>query len=411
MGHRIRVSVIIATYNSADLLADTLRYLVRQTIPTNEFEVIVGDDGSTDHTAEVVRSFAGTLQVKYVFQEDRGFRAAAARNAAARLAVGSLLITLDTGSMVGPEFLAAHLAAHEGGESRRAVIGLSYGYNPEVPMAGVDELLAQMSPETAVEQFRDLPDFQDIRQSYFADCEMDLSRRLVAWQAFWTLNSSVRTDDFRRVGGFEEKFEGWGGEDMELALRLQRAGLTIEIAPDAWVVVAPHDRDHKANYDALFANMRMFLSKFPEPVVEMGLGVMLDKGEFWAWEQTYRELLDWRQQTGGLSVSDEIARALADVPADESVAIIGCGAELPATVTSAILVDFDDQLLDRAVRSGDHSGYHAVGLHTLLADDSVDTVVITSRMAGLWGTWGAEILAEADRIGRRTISYAGPATS
>ncbi|MGC4876006.1 glycosyltransferase [Micromonospora sp. DT43] len=411
MGRRIRVSVIIATYNQADLLAETLRYLVRQTIPTDEFEVIIGDDGSTDRTAEVARSFADTLQVKYVFQEDRGFRAAAARNAAIRLAAGALLVTLDTGSMVGPEFLAAHLAAHEGGESRRAVIGLSYGYNPEVPTARVDELLAQMLPETAVERFRDLPEFQDVRQSYFADCDMDLSRRLVAWQAFWTLNASVRTDDFRRVGGFEEKFEGWGGEDMELALRLQRGGLTIEVAPDAWVVVAPHERDHKANVDALFVNMRMFLSKFPEPMVELGLAVMLDKGEFWAWEQSYRELLDWRKQAGGLSVADEIAKTLADVPADESVAIIGCGAELPEVVSGAVLVDFDDQLLGRAVRSGNHSGYHAVGVHTLLADDSVDTVVITSRMAGMWGTWSAEILAEADRIGRRTISYAGPVSS
>ena len=409
MGHRIRVSVIIATYNSADLLADTLRHLARQTIPTDEFEVIVGDDGSSDSTAEVVRSFAGTLQVKYVFQEDRGFRAAAARNAAARLAAGALLVTLDTGSMVGPGFLAAHLAAHEGGESRRAVIGLSYGYNPEVPTARVDELLAEMLPETAVERFRDRPEFQDVRQSYLTDCDMDLSRRLVAWQAFWTLNASVRTDDFRRVGGFEEKFEGWGGEDMELALRLQRAGLSIEVAPEAWVVVAPHERDHKANFDALFVNMRMFLSKFPEPLVELGLGVMLDKGEFWHWEQTYQELLDWQRQAGGLSVGDEIAKAMADVPDDESVAIIGCGADVPATMTGAILVDFDDHLLERAVRAGDHSGYHAVGLHTLLADDSVDTVVITSRMAGLWATWSAEILAEADRIGRRTISYAGSA--
>ncbi|WP_435210026.1 glycosyltransferase [Micromonospora sp. bgisy143] len=411
MGHRIRVSVIIATYNQADLLAETLRHLARQTLPTDEFEVIVGDDGSSDHTTEVVRSFADTLQVKYVFQEDRGFRAAAARNAAARLAAGALLVTLDTGSMVGPDFLTAHLAAHAGGDGRRAVMGLSYGYTPDEPKQEVQELLAQMLPETAVERFRDMPDFQDVRQSYFADCELDLSRRRVAWQAFWTLNSSMRTDDFRRVGGFEEKFQGWGGEDMELALRLLRAGLTLHVAPEAWVVVAPHDRDPAANLEALFANMRMFLAKFPEPVVELGLGVMLDKGDFWGWERTYSELLDWQQRVRDLSVRDEIAKALVDVPADESVAVIGCGADVPTTMAGAVLVDFDEELLARAVRSGDHSGYHAVGLHTLLADDSVDTVVITSRMTGLWATWSAEILAEADRIGRRTVSYAAPAAS
>ncbi|MCF0093059.1 glycosyltransferase [Micromonospora sp. MH99] len=411
MGHRRRASVIIATYNSADLLSETLRQLARQTIPTDDFEVIVGDDGSTDHTAEVVRSYADLLHIKYFFQEDQGFRVASARNGAARMAVGALLVILDTGSMVGPEFLAAHLAAHEGGESRRAVVGPSYGYNPDVPMVGVDELLAQMPPELVVERYRHLPEFQDVRQPYFVGCDMDLRKRSIPWQAFWTGNCSIRMDDFRRVGAFEERFQGWGGEDMELGFRLHRAGLTIELATEAWAVVAPHDRDHKANFDELFANMRLFLSKFPEPAVEMGLAVMVEKGEFWQWEPMYLELLDWQQRARGLSVSDEIADALMDVPDGEAVTIIGCGGELPASLTGATVVDFDHELLERAVRSGDHSGYHALGLATTLSDDSAGTVVITSRMAGLWATWGPEILAEAGRIGRRTISYASPVTA
>ena len=404
MTHRPLVSVVIATYNSDDLLAETLRHLTRQTIPADAFEVIVGDDGSSDRTAEVVRSFAGTLTVKYVFQEDRGFRAGAARNAAAALAAGGLLVILDTGSMAGPGFLAAHLAAHKSAGGRRAVLGYGYGYDPDTPMPGVDDLLAEMTPEAAVERFGARTEFQDARQSYFT--EIDPVDRLVAWQAFWTLNCSIRTDDFRRVGGFEEVFHGWGGEDIELGFRLRRAGVTIEVAPDAWVVVAPHDRDQAANYEALFANMRRFLRKSPEPVVEMGYAMMTDKADFWSWEQTYRELVDWQHEAGGRRVGDEIAEAVADGPEGGTVAIVGCGAELPASLTGGVLLDFDRQLLDRALQSGDHSGYHAVGLHTTLADDSVDTVIITSRMSGLWATWSTEIRAEADRIGRRTVSYA-----
>ncbi|WP_435210024.1 glycosyltransferase [Micromonospora sp. bgisy143] len=408
MGHRRRVSVIIATYNSADLLAETLRQLTRQTIPRDDFEVIVGDDGSTDHTAEVVRSFADVLHIGYVFQEDRGFRVASARNGAARTAVGALLVILDTGSMVGPDFLAAHLAAHSGDEPR-AVIGPSYGYNPEVPMLGVDELLAQLPPEGVVERYRHLPEFQDVRQPYFVGCQMDLSRRTIPWKAFWTGNCSIRTDDFRRLGAFEERFEGWGGEDMELGYRLHQAGLAITLAMEAWAVVAPHERDHKANFDELFANMRMFLAKFPVPVVEMGLTVMVETGQFWQWEPMYLELLDWQQRARDVDVRDEIAAALADLPDGEAVTVIGCGGALPATLTGATLVDFDEELLDRAVRSGDHSGYHAIGLRTMLADGSAGTVVVTSRMAGLWDSWGPQILAEAARVGHRTISYAGPA--
>jgi len=57
--------------------------------------------------------------------------------------------------------------------------------------------------------------------------------------------------------------------------------------------------------------------------------------------------------------------------------------------------------VDAATRDGRHSGRHAIGLRTTLPDQSVDRVLITSRLAGLWPRWGAEILAEARRIGRK----------
>jgi hypothetical protein len=72
---------------------------------------------------------------------------------------------------------------------------------------------------------------------------------------------------------------------------------------------------------------------------------------------------------------------------------------VPAT-TSRVLFDFDRAVLDRALADGRHQGHHAIGLRTPLADGSVDRVLITSRLAGLWGRWGDDVLAEALRIGR-----------
>ncbi|GAI94262.1 unnamed protein product, partial [marine sediment metagenome] len=47
------VSIIIPTYNRKDSLRETLTSLVQQTWPTDCFEVIVVDDGSTDGTEKV----------------------------------------------------------------------------------------------------------------------------------------------------------------------------------------------------------------------------------------------------------------------------------------------------------------------------------------------------------------------
>jgi GT2 family glycosyltransferase len=402
----LRVSVIIPTYNQSELLAETLHNLARQNLPADRYEVVVADDGSTDDTASVVRSFAGRLAVKYHVQQDLGFRVAAARNGGARLASAPLLVFLDTGSMVGPEFLARHLAAHRDPPSGRAVVGLSYGYNPEAPLEGVDVALLAESPEAVVARYGNDPEFQDIRYPDFLACGFDLGRRAVPWMLFWTGNCSVSAADFWRVGGFDEDFRGWGGEDIELGYRLYQAGVSLDLAPDIWAVVAPHDRDTSANDEALKTNVTRFLTKAPEPIVEIGWGVVA-KYLMMPWESEYQALLDWQEKTRDLSVADEIATMMARVPPGERIAIFGCGGSVPAQLRPAVLVDFDEELLGAAVRDGDHTGHHAVGIRTTLPDHAVDAVIVTSRLAGLWETWGELIQQEAARIGRRTLTFGG----
>jgi GT2 family glycosyltransferase len=398
-----RISVVIPTYNHSELLAQTLHNLTRQDLPTSRYEVVVADDGSADDTRDVVRSFAGRLRIGYHFQEDLGFRAAAARNGGARVASAPLLAFLDTGSMVGPSFVSRHLAAHDGGPSGRAVLGLSYGYNPEDPIEGVDEALLTNTPEAVVARYGDDPAFQDIRHPDFVDCGFDLDRRAVPWMLFWTGNCSVAAADFWRVGGFDEDFNGWGGEDIDLGFRLHRAGLRLRLAPDIWAVVAPHDRDTSANDEALKTNVTRFLHKFPEPIVEIGWGVVA-KYLIMPWEMEYRRLLDWQEKVHDLDVADEIAALARDVRPGERVAVLGCGSRVPADLGTAVLVEFDEQQLRAASTGTHHIGHHAVGIRTVLPDRAVDTVLVTSRLAGLWETWGDLIRQEAARIGRRTLT-------
>lgn len=67
-------SVVIPTYNREDLLKECLQSLSNQSFKA--FEVLVCDDGSTDNTAEVVKSFLGQLDVRHLVQENSGGPAA-----------------------------------------------------------------------------------------------------------------------------------------------------------------------------------------------------------------------------------------------------------------------------------------------------------------------------------------------
>lgn len=66
-----RVSVIIPTYNRADLLKEALESVVTQSY--TDYEVIVVDDGSTDDTKNVVENISkGQSNIRYIYQKKSG---------------------------------------------------------------------------------------------------------------------------------------------------------------------------------------------------------------------------------------------------------------------------------------------------------------------------------------------------
>ncbi|WP_214104006.1 glycosyltransferase [Acrocarpospora catenulata] len=389
---RRRVSVIIPTYNRSEILRETLHQLTRQSIPVDDFEVIVADDGSTDQTKAVVDSFAGRLHMKYHWQEDLGFRAGHARNAGARLAVGNLLVFLDTGAMAGPDFLRDHLAEHDAG--RKGVIGYAYGYNPDDPLDEIGAVMAQMPPEQVVAHYAGRSGFLDIRHGWYEKCGFDLSRLTIPWMMAFSINMSVRARDFHEVGGFDEGFDRWGAEDMHLGYKLLKHGVPLALSRTAWVVEFPHERDRESGMQEVSINLRYFLRMHPEPAVEL-LALLIPRILFWTCDDEFRAILDWEASVRDLDVSPELARAAAEIAPSDRIAVIGAGGSVPTGLPQAELFDFDAEL---AARSGAH---HLMGLLTPLGSQSVDTVVFTSRMAGLWPRWGEDLLAEAQRVGRK----------
>jgi len=397
---RPRVSVVIPTYNRAELLRETLQQLTRQSLGPDEFEVIVADDGSRDGTRAVVDSFSDRLRTGYHFQEDLGFRAGAARNGGARLASAPILCFIDTGVLPGPDFLRSHLAQHADGVPA-AVSGYAYGYNPDgYPLKEAGDLVGRLRPEEILARFGDSPDFRDVRHEHFAQCGFDLDSRAIPWNMFFTINCSMPTDEFWAVGGFDESFVGWGAEDVELGFRLHRRGLTFRVTRPGWVIEWPHQRpDIAVLLEQLKTNFERYVRRSPEPVMELGWALTGMDRPMFDWNDEYHKLNVWRCAARDLSVAGEIEDALRHAPPGGRVAVVGCGGTLPRSPHDFIAMDFDRDLLAGALGDGRHPGYNSIGLRTPLPDRYADTVVFTSRMSGLWDRWGDDLLAEAARIG------------
>ena len=101
------VSAIIPTYNRADLLVRALASVVAQEY--RPIEVVIVDDGSTDHTENVVAEKTPVLRqrgVSTIFHRQQNQRAAKARNMGMKLATGSLFAFLDSDDLWKPVFLS-----------------------------------------------------------------------------------------------------------------------------------------------------------------------------------------------------------------------------------------------------------------------------------------------------------------
>ena len=397
-----QASVVIPTYNRSDKLRKTLETMTEQDIDPSRFEVIVADDGSSDDTPEVVRSFAGRLRLKYYFQPDEGFRAGAARNGGARLAAAPILIFLDSGTLAGPGLVSGHLAVHAASKERRAVIGYCYGYDAFRQDLFVPDSFDTLRPAEIVRQHRDNAEFADIREIDYVRFGTDPMKWPLPWLFFFTMNCSVPVKDFWAAGGFDEMFRSWGVEDIELGYRLYRNGSTLLLSRDAWTIEVPAERPVKRLLYSLMRNGRMFLNKSRDPYIEVlqdaylsiRLGTVMDEA---------LELERWTLEARELDVQAEIEAAVAGLAADTRLVIFGCGPSVPRSLPSAALLDFDADLLVGATAEGTHTGYHAIGLRTALPAKSADVVIVTSRLSGLWPRFGRQILREAGRVGQRVV--------
>jgi glycosyltransferase involved in cell wall biosynthesis len=217
------ISVIVSTYNWPQALALALAALARQS--DRNFEVVVADDGSAADTAELVAARAAGFPVplRHVWQEDRGFRAAACRNLAVTVSSGEYLLFLDGDCLVPPHFIGGHRNLAEPGcfvAGNRILLAegltgevLSGRTDPSL-WSGADFLRARWrGGVNRLLPLLRLPDF--------------FWRRLRPrrWQGAMTCNLAVWRKDFYRVNGFNEEFVGWGHEDAEFVGRLINTGI------------------------------------------------------------------------------------------------------------------------------------------------------------------------------------------
>src|SRR4051794_16984379 len=112
----IELSVIIPTYNRANLLRRCLEALFCQTQPLETYEIVVVVDGSTDGTREMLAGLKPPCTLRVFYQANAGV--GAARNHGIAQACGRYCLFLDDDIIADRGLVMAHLLAHHAGDGR-----------------------------------------------------------------------------------------------------------------------------------------------------------------------------------------------------------------------------------------------------------------------------------------------------
>jgi len=221
-----QIALVAATYRRPEALATLIASLQAQTLDPAAFEVAVVVDG-LDELEAAYRSLlerAGRevrFRLHHAFQPNAG--QSAARHRAISLTAAPWLCIVDDDMDLAPGFLAAHLAVHRAAAEPTVVLG-------------------RVIPEEGWERG---PLYEAVRTLGMLELHEALGRsaRQASGYALVTQNVSLPRASFEGAGGFDERLRL--GEDSELGLRLEFAGVRFAFSAEAAAV----HRSRVGSYD------------------------------------------------------------------------------------------------------------------------------------------------------------------
>ncbi len=187
------VSVVVPAYNCEKIIAQVLQSIKNQDVLA-EVEIVIVDDGSTDKTGDIVKSFS---DVRYIRQENAG--PAAARNRGFKETHGDIVFFTDSDCLPQKDWIST--AMPHFAESNIAVVAGTYG------IANENSWLARYI-------------YLEIR--YRHDKLLPIYPK-----SFGSYNFGIKRNVFQDLNGFNTTYRHASGEDNDLSYRLLNAGHKI----------------------------------------------------------------------------------------------------------------------------------------------------------------------------------------
>ncbi|MCP3944371.1 MAG: glycosyltransferase family 2 protein [Desulfobacteraceae bacterium] len=251
----LKISVVIPTFNKGAYLKSILPSFCQLNFDDQEFEVIVCNDGSLSEDYEFIHDLELPFSFTYIFvPNNRG--SATARNFAIKKARGNLVVFTDDDTWVDPQFLTKHWQLHQ--QYSDCII---MGKRKQVYLSDHERSLLNELKNS----FLSLPVIQErASEDIYASATKEIifkDQKSSHWLAAATGNLSIKRTILEEQGGFDETFQGWGFEDLDLAYRLSKKGFRFCYGPDCLNYHIEHKRKKRQMVVDMKNNLELFLNK------------------------------------------------------------------------------------------------------------------------------------------------------
>lgn len=215
------VSVIITTYNKTQHVRNIILSLNNQSFQPDE--LILADDGSSEDIKNNVKDLipACKFKVKFVTQEDKGFRAGKNRNNGAKEASGDFLVFFDQDLIFTKNYLEQIVATQK---KNFFYTGFPIWLTESQSKAIDTDTITNCRFDSIVSTDQKKYIIKQYQKEYLYTLLHKYKLRKTG-PSLRSCATAFYKNDFIKVNGFDESFQGWGYEDDDLGVRFHAAGI------------------------------------------------------------------------------------------------------------------------------------------------------------------------------------------
>lgn len=217
--NRVKISLLISTYNWPEALTLCLESISRQSIMPDE--ILIADDGSTQDTYNVIEDYRTRVNVPilHIWHKDDGFRLSQIRNKAIAESSCDYIIQIDGDLILDANFIKDH----------RALIRPNYfviGSRALLTKEFSDKILKSKLLPAKSELNKDTKNTLNTIRIPWATPFLANHYKTKGKYIFYArgCNMAFWKNSILMVNGYNEDISGWGSEDTELTARLIKSG-------------------------------------------------------------------------------------------------------------------------------------------------------------------------------------------